>query len=221
MNTETKIPSYGEAAKQLISNMGTGLPKEIRDVFTNDAIKLEEAYPSILKLNKGDKAPDFSLPNATGETVSLSSLLQTGKVVLTFYRGSWCPFCNLQLNQYQQVLDEIKSLGAELVAISPQTPDNSLTIIEKNGLKFEVLSDRGNVVTRQFTTVFRYCDESFDAMKKAGGDFDSFYWDDSREIPIPATFIIEQDYTISFARAISGDYRKRVEAIDIIDALKG
>lgn len=220
MSTQTQIPSYAEGLTELQSNLGTMLPQDALDVFEADANALKANHRNILKLNVGDKAPNFSLSNAIGETTTLQSLLEKGKVVLTFYRGSWCPYCNLQLNQYQQVLEDIKSLGANLVAVSPQTPDESLNIKEKNKLQFEVLSDNGNIVTRQFTTVFKNGETPIETMKALGIDFDSHYADDSQELPVPAVYIIEKDSTISFAKAIDGDYRNRVEASDIINSLK-
>ena len=220
MSTITKAPSYAEGLKELQSNLSNMLPQEALTVFDADAKQLKETHQSILKLNVGDTAPNFSLSNAVGETVTLNSLLQKGKVVLTFYRGTWCPYCNLQLNQYQKVLDDMKSLGAHLVAVSPQTPDESLNIKEKNELQFEVLSDNGNIVAKQFTTVFKNGEKPIEAMTALGIDFNSHYSDDSQELPVPAVFIIEKDSTISFAKAMDGDYRNRVEASDIIHSLK-
>ncbi|MCI4651514.1 peroxiredoxin-like family protein [Phaeodactylibacter sp.] len=219
MSTATQIPSYSEELETLQNQLGNMLPKEALSVFETDANALQSAHQQILKLSVGDKAPKFSLSNAIGETVTLKSLLEKGKVVLTFYRGTWCPYCNLQLNQYQRVLEDIKGLGANLVAISPQTPDESLNMKEKNELAFEVLSDNSNMVARQFTTVFKNGEAPIETMTALGIDFDGHYSDDSQELPVPAVFIIEQDYTISFAKAIGGDYRNRVEAADIIEAL--
>ncbi len=196
------------------------LPDEALETFTKDANHLNETYQSILKLSSGEIAPNFSLSNAVGEIVTLQDLLGKGRVVLTFYRGTWCPYCNLQLAQYQQVLEDINSNNAQLVAVSPQTPDESLNMKEKNELKFEVLSDNGNIVARQFTTVFKNGEAPIEAMKQLGIDFSNHYSDDSDELPIPAVFIIEKDRTISFAKAIGGDYRNRVEAEDIINTLK-
>ena len=119
MNTEKK--SYQENLKDLRDNLGNMLPKEALAIFDNDAESLQVNHNSILKLQEGEKAPDFSLTNAKDKTVRLSELLKKEKVVLTFYRGSWCPYCNLQLSHYQKSLDEIHDLGAELVAISSQT----------------------------------------------------------------------------------------------------
>lgn len=218
MNTEKK--SYQENLKGLRDNLGNMLPKDALAIFDNDAESLQVNHNSILKLQEGEKAPDFSLSNANDKTVRLSELLKKGKVVLTFYRGSWCPYCNLQLSHYQKSLDEIHYLGAELVAISPQTPDESLNVKEKNELNFEVLSDNGNIVARKYTTVFRNADAPVNTMTELGFDFDAHYSDDSRELPIPAVFVIEKDLTISFAKSLGGDYRNRVDASEIINHLK-
>jgi len=213
------IPSYQEGLKGLVNQLGEMLPADALDVFNTDAKQLAATHTDVLKLKVGDQAPHFSLSNAVGNTVSLADLLAKGKVVLTFYRGTWCPYCNLQLNQYQQVLDEIKAAGANLVAISPQNPDSSLSIQEQNNLKFEVLSDIGNIVARQFTAVFRNGDTPVDKMAELGYDYDHFYSDDSRELPVPAVFIIDQDRTVLFAKFESGDYRQRVEPAEILKAL--
>jgi len=218
MNTEKN--SYAENLNDLRTNLGTMLPKDALEVFDKDAENLEVNHQSILKLQVGEKAPDFSLSNATDKTIKLSDLLKKGKVVLTFYRGSWCPYCNLQLVHYQNSLAEIHDLGAELVAISPQTPDESLNVKEKNELDFEVLSDNGNIIARKYTTVFKNADAPVNKMTELGFDFDAHYSDDSRELPIPAVFIIEKNAEISFAKSLGGDYRNRVEVSEIINALK-
>ena len=218
MNTETN--SYQENLKELRTNLGTMLPKDALNVFDQDAENLQSNHNSILKLKVGDKAPDFALSNAVDKTTKLSELLKKGRVVLIFYRGSWCPYCNLQLAHYQKSLSEIHDLGAELVAISPQTLDESLSLKEKNELDFEVLSDNGNIVARKYTTVFKNADAPVNTMTELGFNFDAHYSDDSRELPIPAVFVIENDATVSFAKSLGGDYRNRVEVSEIINALK-
>jgi len=218
MNTETN--SYQENLKDLRTNLGTMLPKDALNVFDTDAENLQLNHKSILKLQVGERAPDFSLSNATDKTIKLSDLLKKGKVVLTFYRGSWCPYCNLQLAHYQKTLNEIHDLGAELVAISPQTPDESLNVKEKNELDFEVLSDNDNIVARKYTTVFKNADAPVNTMSELGFDFDAHYSEDSRELPIPAVFVINKNATVLFAKSLGGDYRNRVEVSEIINALK-
>jgi len=212
-------PSYKDGLNELRSQLNEMLPSDALATFDNDAKQLGNTHTSILKLNIGDKAPDFSLVNAVGETVRLNDFLQKGKVVLTFYRGTWCPYCNLQLNQYQQILNEIKEKGASLIAISSQTPDSSLSIKETNELEFEVLSDNGNIVARQFTTIFKNGDAPIQAMTDLGYDYDGFYGDDSREIPVPAVFIIDQNGILTFAKTEGGDYRNRIGANEILNNL--
>ena len=107
----------------------------------------------------GDKLPGFSLPNQTGEKRQLSELLKDGPVVLTFYRGGWCPYCNLELRAYQSILADIKAAGASLVAITPELPDESLSTIEKNELAFEVLSDQDASYARELNLIFTLPEE--------------------------------------------------------------
>ena len=217
-----EVPSYQEDLKELIEQLGGMIPEDKMVIFNKDAQQLAESYATPLKLKPGDTAPQFSLTNATGETVSLKDMLAHGAVVLTFYRGIWCPYCNLQLKNYQMILPQIKESGANLVAISPMTPDNSAGMIETNALEFEVLSDLGNHLTRQYTTVFKNNDAPIQAMGEMGYDFFNFYDDTSGELPVPATFVIAQDGRIVFANSAGGDYRNRTEPqaiLDVLDAL--
>jgi peroxiredoxin len=220
MNKLEQIPVYHEELKELKKGMAAGLPPEISGVFNSDADQLARDYQHPLKLSVGDTAPLFELPNATGKKVSLKEILGNGPVVLVLYRGTWCPYCNLSLNAYQRILAHIKLLGANLIAVSPQTPDSSLSIVEKNALAFEVLSDEGNKVARQYTTVFKNGDKPVGAMSQLGVDFNSFYYDKSAEIPVPAVFIIGKNGKVAFAKTEGGDYRLRVEPREILDALK-
>lgn len=218
--TDTKtVPSYKENLQGLIQQLGQMLPKDKLAMFNHDATQLGKTYTSPLKKKTGDKAPIFSLPNAVGKTINLKDLLQQGSVVLTFYRGTWCPYCSLQLKNYQQILPLIKRAGASLVAISPMTPDNSLQMQDTNELQFEVLSDVGNKVARQFTTVFKNPETSIQGMADLGYNFHGFYGDQSAELPVPATFVLARDGTIVFAESAGGDYRDRVEPLAILNAL--
>ena len=216
---DIEIPSYRESLSELNENLSSMLPETALEVFGADAESLQNEHNSVLKLQIGDTAPDFTLSNAVNESINLYETLKSNRVVLTFYRGTWCPYCNLTLNQYQAILSEIKKAGGTLIAISPQTPDESLSIKEKNELQFEVLSDNGNIIAKQFTTVHANPEKSQIAMAELGYDFNSYYSDEDSEIPVPAVFIIEQDGTISFAKSEGGDYRNRVEPSEIINAL--
>ena len=170
-------------------------------------------------LQVGQAAPDFALPNAHGQAVTLSDLLASGPVVVTFYRGAWCPFCNMALRAYQGILPEIQSLGANFVAISPQSPDHSLTQTEKEHLGYEVLSDKGNAVARQFGIVYKIGVAMNQVSAGFGLDLTQFNGDDSRELPLPGTFVIAQDGTVQFAQAFA-DHSHHTEPSAILDALR-
>ncbi|WP_017325779.1 peroxiredoxin-like family protein [Synechococcus sp. PCC 7336] len=171
-------------------------------------------------IDAGDRAPDFTLPNATGAEVKLSDLLAKGPVVLSFYRGQWCPYCNLELRGLQETLAEIAAAGATLVAVSPQTPDNSLSTVEKNALTFEVLSDVGNRVAREYGLVFSLPEELRPIYANFGIDLPAHNGDKTFELPIAATYVIAPDGTVAHA-FVEADYTKRLDPTDIVAALKG
>jgi len=168
----------------------------------------------------GDQAPDFSLKDARGDLVTLSTLLERGPVVVTFYRGGWCPYCNLQLKAYQAVLPQMTALGARLVAISPQLPDGSLSTREANALTFDVLSDVGNIAARRFGLVYALGEELRAALRSNNKALPSINGDESWELPVPATFVIAPSGRIALAH-IEVDYRQRLEPEAILAALEG
>ncbi len=129
------------------------LPQIPEDVLKLLFGKTEELINSGIAertLTEGDEIPQIILPNAIGKAINVNSMLKDGPVVISFYRGAWCPYCNLELSALQKALPEIKSLDAQLIAISPNIPDNSISSIEKHGLEFEVLTDAGNKIAKKF-----------------------------------------------------------------------
>ncbi|UZR97486.1 peroxiredoxin-like family protein [Chondrinema litorale] len=166
----------------------------------------------------GDKAPNFILQNALGEQVSLSDYLKKGPVVLTWYRGGWCPYCNLTLNRSQEELPNITALGANLLALTPELPDKSLSTKEKHQLQFEVLSDVANEVARSYGIVFKLTDD-VSGVYKEHFDLKAFNGDDSDELPLAATYIIDQQGIIKYA-LLDAEYRNRAEPEEITTALK-
>ncbi|MRI02415.1 redoxin domain-containing protein [Kriegella sp. EG-1] len=180
-----------------------------------DFQKLVVANAAKIKgLAVGDKAPDFILPNALGKKVSLSNALKDGIVIVKFYRGEWCPICNLDLREVQKNLPKIKSYGASLFAISPQSPDSALTIKEKNELDFEVLSDANQKVIKAYNLQF---DPGEDYHKRR--DLTKLNGDGSTTLPVPATFIINTNSVIEAAH-IEANYTKRMSVSEIINKLK-
>ena len=171
-------------------------------------------------LKEGELAPDFTLPNVKGEQVSLQNVLKDGPVVLSFYRGGWCPYCNLELRYLQQFLPQFQAAGATLIAVSPQTPDASLSTAEKEGLEFEVLSDVGNKVARSYGLVFKL-PESLHAMygNPEGINLAKDNGDKSFELPVPATYLLDTQGKVRYAFA-HPDYTKRADPEAVLAALK-
>jgi peroxiredoxin len=170
-------------------------------------------------INLGQKAPNFSLPRSDGKSMSLVDLLQQGPVVVTFYRGSWCPYCNLQLRALQARVADIHALGAQLVAISPQVPDGSLTKDEMQDLEFLVLSDQDAKVASQYGVAWQvpeFLSEHMRVDRKL--DLEVINNGNGNVLPIPATFVIGQDGVVTW-RYVDVDYRTRTEPEDIIQAL--
>src|SRR5262245_8758078 len=128
MENSISTQSWEAAVSHLNDNLSQMLPQDVMTALDSYAKELVHSLPTTPKVRPGDKAPDFTLTNQLGTNITLSGLLKTSKVVLLFYRGTWCPYCNLQVNMFQSALDEIKKSGARLVAISPQTPDASLSM---------------------------------------------------------------------------------------------
>lgn len=209
--------------KELIQRMGD-IPNKLNIVSSVkvlfDSYRFGKKYTKELKLNVGSKAPNFTLPNALGNSVTLYGLLEEQNVVLIFYRGGWCPFFNMQLRVFQNALDDFKSLGATIVAISPQLPDKSLSQEEKLGLKFHVLSDKRSQVAKKFTGMLNYKGKSAEALNRLGIDLNDYNNNDCGEVPIPAVFVINSHKKIIFAQSEGGDYKKRVEPLDVQNALR-
>ena len=168
----------------------------------------------------GDQAPDIVLPDANGHAFHVAALLAKGPVVVTFYRGGWCPYCNLELKPYQAVLDRITAAGASLIAISPEKPDDTVSTTEKNALTFPVLSDVGQKVGKAFGLVYAFTDELRSV-------YDGFKLDipgkngspDEWALPLSATYVISSDGRIVFADT-SVDYRRRTDPLDVLQVLE-
>jgi peroxiredoxin len=197
--------------------------KAPEDVKASAAKANKELFESGMAtgLKEGEKAPDFTLTNAAGKEVSLYEELKKDRVVLTFYRGGWCPYCNLELKAYQNILNELREAGAELMAISPQRPDQSLSTQEKNELTFHVLSDPQQEVLRDYNVLFEFPDYLVDTYKeKFNLDLATFNDEEKAwKLPVPATFVIDRDGTILKASA-NADYTYRLDPNEVLAFLK-
>ena len=197
----------------------SGLPDDEQQAVGDSFAALQASDIAANAINTGDTAPDFILPNATGQPVNLCDTLSRGPVILSFYRGGWCPFCNLELQALQQHLPEFRSLGATLIGVSPETPDHSLTTKEKQGLEFEVVSDSNNRVSRDYGLLFTVYESMRPLYLKWGLDVPAYNGEDSWELPVPATYVIDTDRVVRAAH-VDKDYTKRMEPGQIIEALR-
>ncbi|MEU9118369.1 peroxiredoxin-like family protein [Streptomyces sp. NPDC048506] len=194
------------------------IPAAAREVMERAGRDLAASGQAARALQVGDTAPHFSLPSATGRPISLAALLSAGPVVLTFYRGAWCPYCNLALRALQQHHDGITSRGAQLVAVSPQIPDESLTLAEKLSLAFDVLSDLGSDTAKQYGLAFDLPDDLAALYDSFGFDLQRVNGGHPRTLPLPATYVIDRDATIRWA-FIDTDYTTRAEPSHVLAAL--
>ena len=160
-------------------------------------------------LQPGQMILDFELPDATGKLVKSSELRQPGPLLILFYRGTWCPFCNLTVQAYQEQLHSFQDRGVTFVAISPQTPDHSLTLQEKHHLKFPVLSDSGNGVARQFGIVFQMDPALKQVQELFGVDVTAYNGDNRYELPVPAAFLVSKAGEV-IRSYVEVDYMKRL-----------
>ncbi|WP_426445545.1 peroxiredoxin-like family protein [Paenibacillus sp. S-38] len=171
-------------------------------------------------LKPGDKAPDFALDNALGERVTLYEKLAEGPVILLFYRGSWCPYCNIQLRGYQQLLPDIRKHGGQIIAVSPQRPDHSLSQKEKEQLTFHVLSDPDGRAADSYRLLFElpeYLQMTFEHTFRL--NLIEYNGTSRWVLPVPATYLIDQEGIIRYA-GVNPEFMKRTEPQDIVDELK-
>ena len=186
-------------------------------VFNEGIEAVNNSSTMVNALKAGDTAPDFVLNNALGKPVALKDYLGKGKVVLTWYRGGWCPYCNLTLRQLQLELPNFTVNGAHLIALTPELPDHSLSTSQKHDLEFEVLSDVGNEVAKAYGIVFKLTEEVAEIYHKAF-DLEAYNGNNSDELPLAATYIIDESGKIIYA-FLDAEYRNRAEPADITKAL--
>jgi peroxiredoxin len=187
-------------------------PAEITALYDRCIDEVRRQGVAEQALGVGSRAPEFVLPDAQGVDVALSELRAHGPVVLCFYRGGWCPYCNLELRAYAERMDAFTQAGVRVVALSPQTPEATLTHAERTGLPFTVLSDVGNVVAAAFGIVHHVPVELAEMYAAHGHDLagDNAQDPSAISLPLPATYVIDQDGTVVFA-AVSADYTERAD----------
>ena len=203
--------------KELIAKY---VPQETQAIHAQVVAELKARQLVANLLPIGAKAPAFELPDHDGNVVSSSSLLARGRLVLCFIRGRWCPFCVGQIEAMNLILPQIERAGATLLAISPQTVKQSYFMHDQHKLRFPLLSDAGNKVARQFGLTYRVPSQQEAIYRRAFVNLPFVNGDESWELPLPATYILDRDGTVLFATA-NEDYTERPEPAEIVRSLQG
>jgi len=208
-----------EQSQQMKAAATGQLPADVVKVFDRSIqVLLDEGIPADA-IKVGVRLESFTLSDANGVPVTLDQLVESGPAVIVFYRGGWCPYCNIALRTYQQeLLPQLADFGARMVAISPQSPDQSLSTAEKAGLDFTVLSDPGNRVARSIGIVFQQAEQVIEAQRKLGLDLAQVNAEGSTQLPRPTVLIVDKDHTVRFAD-VQPDYTARTEVADILAGL--
>lgn len=205
-----------EIAK-LNANLAT-LPLEIKEIFGRSIQDLQSGDLTEKSLQIGDKFPDFSLVNSKREEIELGKLLKKGKVIVAFFRGSWCPYCNLELRALQQNLTHFTAVEATLLAISPQVPKFSEALLTDNNLDFELLFDEDNTLAISVGISFELQDYAISSYDRLGINLSAYNGNDSNRLPVPAVFVIDPDYTITY-RFMDVNYMNRLNIEELIAQL--
>lgn len=211
MTLAKQLSEYSEQSR-------TKMPASVQTVMADANRQLAESDMVANAPKVGDRMRNFTLPNHLGEQRDLGSLLENGPVVITFYRGGWCPYCNLELRAYQEVLQDITDLGATLVAITPELPDASLSTTEKNELQFEILSDVNAAYAQELGLVFTLPEELRSIYDSFGIDVEKHNGEGQFDLPLAATFIVGAGGIIASA-FVNADYKVRQEPKDVVQAL--
>ncbi|MEM9007701.1 MAG: peroxiredoxin-like family protein [Cyanobacteria bacterium P01_F01_bin.86] len=211
--------SLKQQLSELKANIKSQIPEDVLQKFDESIQALDESGMVDRAPQVGNQLNNFVLSNQLGQHRSLSELRKSGPVVMVFYRGGWCPYCNLELRAYQQILPQLKEAGAQLVAITPELPDSSLSTVEKNELEFEVLSDVGADYAKEIGLAFTLPEELREIYANLGGDLQKFNGAGNFNLPIPATLVVDSTGMIAFAH-VDVDYTTRANPEDVLSAVR-
>jgi peroxiredoxin len=214
--------SLGDQLDSLTAKLRAMVPADRLAVVDHAAEKLVQSGLADRTLKAGDHAPSFELPDGDGMLWRSEDMLRGGPLVIVFYRGRWCAYCNAQLAALQEIHAQIAEAGASLIAISPQTQKHSYMTRDMHKLRFPVLSDQGNQVARKFGLIYRLSSEMQAMYESIMTKLPGYNGDQSWELPLAATYVVQKDGKISWAR-IDADWRKRPEPeelLEIVDSLK-
>jgi peroxiredoxin len=210
---------HDERLKALRSKEAAETPDELKQVISLELKALISSGQAGRAVKVGAKAPSFVLPDVNGNTVSSADLLAKGPLVVTFYRGLWCPFCNADLQALESAATRIRGFGATPVAISPQTPANSRISLQENHLSFPILSDKNCELAAKFGIRWMPSEALQGVYRNFGTDVGAFNGEGSWALPMPARYVIAQDGTVAYAE-VNANYTHRPEPGDVCPVLE-
>jgi len=191
------------------------VPQEVLKIFEQSIADLKTLN---IENKIGDKLIPFSLPNAANQLIYSKDVLNQGKMILAFFRGSWCPYCNLELRALQENISKITNKNATLLAVSPQNQHHSMALVQKHLLTFEVLTDQDNVLAQQLGISFELQDFALSAYQAMEIDLEEFNTTKDNTLPVPAVFVVDTDGSILY-KFVDTDYRNRLDIDELIQSL--
>ncbi len=210
--------SLAKQIEDLNNELSKQIPQEVFEVFEKSINDLKTQDIENTSIKIGDIVSPFSLLNAKNELIHSKDILKQGKMILAFYRGSWCPYCNLELRELQNNIAKIADKNTTLLAVSPQSQDHSIALTEKNELTFEVLTDENNKLAKQLGISFKLQEYAVPTYKTIGINLNEFNQDDENTLPVPAVFVIDTDGSIIY-KFVDSDYRNRLDIDELIQSL--
>ena len=211
MNLKEELGAFAQ-------QMSKNAPQVVLETMGAEIGKLAESGIMDTALKVGAKVSNFELMDSDGDVVSLKNLTQKGNVVISFNRGNWCPFCNIEFKHLQNSVSEIKNAGANLIVISPQLTEKSTEIIAQNGFEYPILFDKGNEVAKKFGIAFTLAEPLRPIHKAFEMDIPAHNGDESFGLPVPATYVVNKDNEIIYA-SVNPNWMERAEKNEYIEIL--
>lgn len=212
------MTNLAKKIEEINQKLAKQLPAEIINVFSQSIEDLKNSKIDQNSIQVGYKFPDFNLRNTNNQLIHLHELLKKGKVIVAFIRGTWCPYCNLQLKALQDHLELLHQKDVTLVVITPQSEDNNKELELSHKLNFDLLTDQNHLLAKQLGISFQLPKYAIDTYEKLGISLSDYNKNDHNELPIPAVYIIDTDYTIIY-QFVDSNYMNRVNIQDLIDQL--
>ena len=210
---------YSDNRESTLDGLLKRLTPTNAEKYTLGLKKLIKLFSSSEFLEVGEKMPDFQLLNYDESWKSLKDYLSESNLLISFYRGAWCPFCNLEIQQYQNLIEEFEKANTRIIAISPQVPEYQLVFKESNRIKIDVLTDFENKYAHQCKLTFEPPQELNDACQELELDYKEYNVEKSKYLPIPATYLVNRRGIIKYAYT-NPDYTKRADALDVLNVAK-